>query len=699
MIESSMRFLYYTLFFLLPLLMYHRTSEIFEFNKIIFVYIVSILIGLLLVLKMFTKSVFVFRSWYFISLLVFICVMTLAAVVSIDSQTSLWGYYGRFNGGLISLFSFAVLAFGIPQAFSKSSIQKLISASLISSVIVMLWGLPGKFGHDMSCLLFTGQFSNSCWTDQFRPAERMFSTLGQPNWMGAYLAVLFFFALSFAFISFHKKSRTVYLYVGYLLLNFACVLFTRSRSSLLAVVVGLVFTIPLYVYIYRAGQKGYRNVLLFISSLLLLFFVTLAAVQTGIPRIDNVLRPSFFTNTQPTIQTGEKKQSGKIFVTSSEDIRRIVWDGAIDLGFKYPLLGTGLETFAYSYYFVRPIKHNSTSEWDYLYNKAHNEYLNYFATTGFLGTVAYLLVILTSFGVMIYAFRKDRENRPRSIAILGAYITILVTNFFGFSTSSINLFFFTLPAFALLPKETARTAYSTLAKSWTRIFGVVIASVIALYLLFVIGTYWVADTKYKEGDDYYHMGDYKSAAYLLLSAINMRKEHVYEDKLSYILANYAAAVDKESVSQLLSLSDYYNKESLQSSPKNVLYWKTRAKNAYAYYQLTQKPEFISQGIDALKTARALSPTDPKLPYTTAIFYSVLAQRSPKDSAQYQQLTLSEVDRSIELKPDYRDAYLLKAQMLEQFGDKKGARETISTYLSSVDSTDVEMRETLQKLQK
>lgn len=694
-----MRFLYYTLFFLLPLLMYHRTSEIFEFNKMIFVYFISILIGLLLVFKMLTKSTFVFRSWYFISLLIFICVMTLASVVSIDSQTSLWGYYGRFNGGLISLVSFVVLAFGIPQAFSRSSIHRLILVSLVSSIIVMLWGLPGKFGHDMSCLLFTGQFSNSCWTDQFRPAERIFSTLGQPNWMGAYLSVLFFFALSLAFVSFYKKSRTVYLYVGYLLLSFACILFTRSRSSLLAVVIGLVATIPFYAYIYRGGQKGYKNVFLFISAVLLLLFITTAAVQTGIPRIDTALRPSFFVSKQPAEQTAEKKESEKIFVTSSEDIRKIVWDGAIDLGFKYPLLGTGLETFAYSYYFVRPVRHNNTSEWDYLYNKAHNEYLNYFATTGFLGTAAYLFVILTSFGVIIQAFRIDRENRPRIIAILGAYITILVTNFFGFSTSSINLFFFTLPAFALLPEETVHTVYSTLAKSWTRIFGAIVASAVTLYLLFVIGMYWVADTKYKEGDDYYHMGEYKSAAYLLLSAINMRKEHVYEDKLSYILANYAAAVDKESVSQLLSLSDYYNKESLQSSPKNVLYWKTRAKNAYAYYQLTQKPEFITQGIEALKTARTLSPTDPKLPYTTAIFYSVLAQRNIKDAAQYQQLTLSEVDRSIQLKPDYKDAYLLKAQMQEQFGNKTQAQETLAAYLTKVDGGDAEIKEVLRKLQR
>ena len=55
----------------------------------------------------------------------------------------------------------------------------------------MLWGLPGRFGYDMSCFLFLGQLNNSCWTDQFHPEVRMFSTLGQPNWLGAFLAVNF----------------------------------------------------------------------------------------------------------------------------------------------------------------------------------------------------------------------------------------------------------------------------------------------------------------------------------------------------------------------------------------------------------------------------------------------------------------------------------------------------------------------------
>jgi len=79
--------------------------------------------------------------------------------------------------------------------------------------------------------------------------------------------------------------------------------------------------------------------------------------------------------------------------SDSMDIRKVVWQGAIELGQRYPLFGPGVETFAYTYYWVRPAAHNLLSEWDFLYNKAHNEYLNFLATTGFFGLFSYLLLI------------------------------------------------------------------------------------------------------------------------------------------------------------------------------------------------------------------------------------------------------------------------------------------------------------------
>ena len=49
-------------------------------------------------------------------------------------------------------------------------------------------------------------------------------------------------------------------------------------------------------------------------------------------------------------------------ITDSGEIRKIVWRGAWAIYLAHPFLGTGLETFAYSYYAFRPQDHNWVSE-------------------------------------------------------------------------------------------------------------------------------------------------------------------------------------------------------------------------------------------------------------------------------------------------------------------------------------------------
>src|SRR3989339_981087 len=136
--------------------------------------------------------------------------------------------------------------------------------------------------------------------------------------------------------------------------------------------------------------------------------------------------------------------------SDSMDIRKVVWQGAIELGQRYPLFGPGVETFAYTYYWVRPAAHNLLSEWDFLYNKAHNEYLNFLATTGFFGLLTYLLLIFSIIRVIARSNATwlswiplagkshstndlKTENRELKTPLLLGSLSILITNYFGFS--------------------------------------------------------------------------------------------------------------------------------------------------------------------------------------------------------------------------------------------------------------------------
>ena len=587
-VDRIIFFLYGCLFFLTPLIVYHKTSELFEFNKMIFIYFITASILFIWLTKMIIyKKIILKRTFLDVPLLLFFITQLISTLFSIDKHTSFFGYYGRFNGGLLSLFSYLILFYAFVSTISKvSDVFKLLQFSLLSSLAVILIGLPGRVGYDFLCWIFTRTLNNSCWTVQFQPAIRMFSTLGQPNWLGAYLVIHFFIGFYFFMKSYGKRRLLMIVYAGYLFLNFAALLFTRSRSALLAMGIGV---IVLLIYIIFAKKKLIRPTLYFILSLGILLFI----FKTGIEKIDKYI--SFLHGRAPVVSSRVESSA----ITDSADIRKIVWKGAWDLAVRYPWLGTGVETFAYSYYFTRPLSHNQTSEWDFIYNKAHNEYLNYLATTGFIGLGAYLILIFSFVWNMI---KKLKIADSLQTILFISWMTILITNFFGFSTSTINLFFFLIPALIIIliqPYDQNKTL-KIISLSWRQKSGFLMNFFIFILLVIFLATYFAADIFYAQAQEKAREDQYDEAVSLLDRSLNMHYEHVYQDKLSSYLATeaYLTSYQRENTitQKLMVRADQYNRLSLRASYDNMLYWRTKAKNYFLFYQMTSAKKYFYESI-------------------------------------------------------------------------------------------------------
>jgi O-antigen ligase len=245
----------------------------------------------------------------------------------------------------------------------------------------------------------------------------VFGTFGQPNWLAAFLVAVMPLVLAKT-LSSPLLGRNDIKHFLFFILLFTTLLFTKSRSGILGFAVSFTAFWSLAFYVYR---KNIQKTLAVFS--LSTFYILLSAFFIWNPLIPSQVPPT----------------PG---VSESGDIRKIVWVGAAELWKKYPLLGTGPETFAYSYYETRPSEHNLTSEWDFIYNKAHNEYLNFLATTGIIGFAGYLLVTLTSLKLFL------EKTTLLKASLLAGFASILVTNFFGFSTVTIALLFFLFPAAA-----------------------------------------------------------------------------------------------------------------------------------------------------------------------------------------------------------------------------------------------------------
>src|SRR3990167_1778184 len=94
------KYLYYLLFFITPFIMYSGTSELFEFNKMIYIYLITSSILCIWILRMASQGRILFKRTPFdIPIVLFFLSQLLSTLFSIDMHTSIFGYYGRFNGG------------------------------------------------------------------------------------------------------------------------------------------------------------------------------------------------------------------------------------------------------------------------------------------------------------------------------------------------------------------------------------------------------------------------------------------------------------------------------------------------------------------------------------------------------------------------------------------------------------------------
>ena len=629
---------------------------------------------------MVSERKFIFRRTILdIPLLVFLGSQTISTLLSIDPLTSWLGYYSRFNGGLISTISYLLLYWAFVSNMDKKGAKKLIDVTLWSAALVSIYGALEHFGID-----------KDIWQQDVQ--SRVFSTLGQPNWLAAWLVALI--PITWARIIKQKGDKVVFKStIPYFLsaLFFTVLLFTGSRSGILGFgVAGIIF----WGLVFLKYKSEYIKEFL-ISNIILVIIAAFFGTQFT-PSIFNVVARSQNNQSEAVTQVGGTAlETGG---TESGTIRKIVWQGAFEIWKHYPIFGTGVETFAYSYYQYRPVAHNLTSEWDYIYNKAHNEYLNFMANTGTVGIIAYLTMIGFAVYQTIKIYRPRESNSEKStnhnldVALLAGYSSILVTNFFGFSVVPVQLLFYLYPAFAIIlvgadsVEKERNTSLNPNQKAlnWAIAFG-------TLGALFIICRYWYADYLYATGANYNKAGRQDMAIPYLNRAIKLApNQSIYYGELARAYTNLALAYNEEgetaTASQLTEAAIESSIKAVNLSPANVNL--KRVEFGVFVMLSALDPNYLLNARDILIPATIQAPTDAKLSYNLGLIYSRVGQND---------LALSSLKKTIELKPDYKEARLAYAILLIDARKNLEAREELNYILTNIDPTDSMSKQYLESI--
>jgi tetratricopeptide (TPR) repeat protein len=620
-LSKVIRTLLLAVFFFTPLLFTYFNSELFELPKMYFVYTLTILITVLHLINVIAQKSPLFKKNILnFPLLLFFGSQLISTLISVDPHTSIFGYYSRLNGGLISVVCYLVLYF-ISSVYVDENFKKsFIVASLISGTFIAVFGIAEHFGID-----------KNMWIQDVQ--TRVFSTLGQPNWLAAYLCILMPLSLSKSIEYLNKKKNFLAgLFGSQFLVFYTCLLFTKSKSGIIAAVVSVVLYVFLVLLKALKSKELKTNLSIIVPTLL---FVVLLSVFINNPIKDRIFPKK--TETVAIVNT----QTALINITPSEDIRKIVWKGAAELWRKYPVFGTGTETFAYTYYWTRPIEHNLTSEWDFLYNKAHNEYINYLSTTGAVGLVAYLLII----AAMIFVCLKNSEY-----AVLASLTSILITNIAGFTVVVVSLFFFVIPAFAEISDQKDQEKFTPKEIPSLLYALIFVAILFSPYFLYKDILYYFADIAYAKSESADAKKDYQNAyTFSKLSLKYNPTEPLYYNQTSILASKMAILANSQkntdAVQNYTDEAVNYSNKAVEISPANTNLWKERAQAFY--YLATINPKHFQESINSLSKVTKLAPTDAKAYYLLGQFYN---------SAGFAQEASKNYQKAIELKPNYDHAY-------------------------------------------
>lgn len=633
---------------------------------------------------------------------IFLLSQIISTVLSIHPHTSIFGYYTRFNGGLLSLFSYLALFYAFVNTFEKKEITGFIGTTLYAGLISSLYAFVEHFGHSPSCLFITGNFDVSCWIQDVK--SRVFGTFGQPNWLAAYLIMLIPFLVSRVITAWISKQTSGVVWNAILLSLFiSTLLFTQSRSGILGIGVGSLVFVGVVVWcawrnnsvrehhidttaqhdslqsnalsmkpltkkerkkIERLAQHHMPADFSFSSlvaplvmiicigvSLALTFGTPITpSLTTMITKLQTQTKTEQSQSPNPTPNTAPSGGTQlEVGGTESGVIRAIVWKGAVAVWKRYPVFGSGVETFAYSFYKDRPMEHNTVSEWDFLYNKAHNEFLNYLATTGLVGLLSYIVLIVC---VSLWIFRNSHQNPLFAGALLFGYSALQVSNFFGFSTVVVSLLFYLVPALGMLElmKETNNSEPKQLTLTGYQWAGIFLTACVSIYATSIPLNMWRADASYAEAKRLLAVGKGDLSLKEIQKAITLSPvaQGEFQEELGHITSELSISTFKQQQATMSAdlgeMAIRATDEMLQLNPRHLNFYKSRARVLLTLSQIA--PDLMKEVLNILNKAQELAPTDAKLVYNRALLHEQLGDKE-------QAVVL--MKQALEMKPNYDGA--------------------------------------------
>jgi len=331
----------------------------------------------------------------------FLAVSILATIFSTNSGLSWRGMYYFYFEGLQAIILYWMLYLVVKNNVGKTGREVVIKAILIGSGFVGVYAIIQRLGLDPLP-----------WLSSPRP--RVWSTLGNPNFLGAYLAMVI--PLVVDRVTELRRTRRQKLYlIGLLGVLLFALAFTASRAAFVALLIALM----VWAVLKTKTQGNFHRWILTVVAISL--FIILAGRV-----VERKAQPGPVTR---IVSLSDWKEPNIASRLSG-------WKVALIMVEKRPLLGYGLDTFGLHFRKFMPDEYEQLTMRNGNPAYAHNELLQKAATTGLVGVGVYLWLIIS---VVLVGWRTvHRANVP---GLLAAGVAFIVQNQFGFGMVTCSILF------------------------------------------------------------------------------------------------------------------------------------------------------------------------------------------------------------------------------------------------------------------
>ncbi|MEM2929071.1 MAG: O-antigen ligase family protein [Nitrososphaerota archaeon] len=291
-------------------------------------------------------------------------------------------------------------------------IKKLINIGILFSCIYSIYGILQFFKLDPFYFVQSA-------------GERVFSFFINPNYFAP--IILIFFYLSLNKVLFENEK----IYLISLILNLTSIIFTQTFTTFLS----LIISFPVYIFLSLKFFPEYKRKFIKFILIIVLFFIIISNFSI------------FFLNkyNQYLLKRYINLVTLKTRVYLWRDIGNMIKN---EFGIKEYLIGIGGENLNKKF---MPYKSSELEriEPDFLYDNAHNEYIDQFIKGGILQFISYILIIFYSLSILLSIIKRNGESKETSffifisllaysINLIGTYETFQMFLFLCFLLSIVN---------------------------------------------------------------------------------------------------------------------------------------------------------------------------------------------------------------------------------------------------------------------